>query len=136
MSRSAESYEGLVDDAIGWAAREPLLRALWIEGRSLQDVRRPYKTLELHLAADEPDFLALAARIPRWLAELGADLLGESETVRRAREFKARLHDLAFTVIAEQTCFLAKRPRAHVTSLLDKTGHLTHVMDFFGPSGT
>ena len=130
MSRPAQSYEDLVDEAIVWAAREPLLRALWIEGQSLGNLRRPYGTLDLHVAADEPDFAALVARTSAWLSTQGAALLGESEVVRKARELEGRLKDQAFTVTVEQACFLAKRPRAHVVPLLDKTGHLTHVMDF------
>ncbi len=132
------NYDEVADRSIDLALGESRVRALWAEADALADLRRPYRKLELHLAADEPDFPGLVTDLESLLASrflLQSD--GVSDTERLAKQFDLRLGEpgaeraeLSLTIILEQTSLLAKRPRAHVVPLLDKTNHLTHVMDF------
>ena len=125
------SFDTIADALVAWAIDEERIRGLWIEGAAPGDVRRPYSRLEAHLAAEEPSFQGLVEATALFLErDLGAEVVRASDAVRFAREFAARLEALSFTVIVERTPFLAKRPRAEVTALLDRSGHLTHVMDF------
>jgi hypothetical protein len=127
----ASTFDGIADRLIDWSIGEERVRALWVEGDSLEEVRRPYRKLRIHLAADEPAFPALVASLPVALeAAAGAKVLRIGETARLAKELALRAGSLELTLIAEQTNLLAKRPRAEVAPLVDKTGHLTHVMDF------
>ena len=128
---SSLSFDELADRMVAWAVEEPGVRALWIEGDSQADLRRPYRALRLHVAADEPQFPALVADLSSILARvLGAETRSVMDTRRLAKELILEAHGLALTLIAEQSNLLAKRPRAFVAPLVDKTGHLTHVMDF------
>ena len=123
----------IADKLIDWAVNEPRVRALWIEGGQLADLRRPYRALRLHLAADEPVYAGLAQGIAEGLAYLPtAKLVSAADTPRFTREFTFLAGDQMFTLIAEQSYLLAKRPRVEVIPLVDKTGHLTHVLDFSG----
>lgn len=125
------TYEEVVDRAVAWAVGEPRIRALWLEGESLAEVRRPYSGARLHVAIDEPEFRDLLPALGAELARgLGAAALRVADTQRLAKEVTLRAGGLDFTVVAEQTCLLAKRPRAELVPLVDKTGHLPHVMDF------
>jgi hypothetical protein len=126
-----KSYDELADRFIDWATKEEKARALWIEGSTLKEVRRPYTKLRLHLAADEPLFPALVADLTRSIDRIiEAKVLKVSDTPRFAKELELRAGSLEFTVIVEQSNLLAKRPRNQVIPLVDKTGHLCHVMDF------
>jgi len=128
---AASSYDDVADRLLGWALSRCDVRALWLEGGSLEEIRRPYGRLAVHLAADEPDFQAIVVALREGLpALLGARITSEGEARRFAREFRLEAGDLAWMLIAERTSMLAKRPRAHVVPLLDRTSHLTHVMDF------
>jgi hypothetical protein len=125
------TFDDIADRLIAWAIGEERVRALWIEGDSIEEVRRPYRKLRLHVAADEPAFPALLLALPAALqAAAGAKVLRVGDTPRLAKEIALRSGDLDLTLVAEQTNLLAKRPRAEVAPLVDKTGHLTHVMDF------
>ncbi len=124
-------HDGIADRLLEWSLGEPTVRALWIEGGTLPDVRRPYRQLEAHLGADEPDVSTVVDKLPGALKEiLGAELVGTADVPRLAKELRFSKGDLAWSVIVERTSMLAKRPRARVVALLDRTGHLTHVMDF------
>jgi hypothetical protein len=128
---SSPSFDELADRMVTWAVDEPRVRALWIEGDSQADLRRPYRALRLHLAVDEPQFPALVAELGSVFARvLGAKTLSVADTRRLAKELTLEAHGLDLTCVAEQSNLLAKRPRAFVAPLVDKTGHLTHVMDF------
>lgn len=125
------SLDEIADRMVAWAVEEPRVRALWIEGDAAGDLRRPYRALRLHLAADEPDFRELEPGLSAVFARvIGAETLRVADTRRLAREYALRAGALELTFIAEQSNLLAKRPRAFVAPLVDKTGHLTHVMDF------
>ena len=125
------SFDDLADRMVAWAVDEPRVRALWIEGASPAELRRPYGALRIHVASDEPQFPALVVELSSILARvLGAETLRVADTRRLAKELTLKAHGLDLTCIAEQSNLLAKRPRAHVAPLVDKTGHLTHVMDF------
>jgi len=125
------SYDTIVDRMMDWAIGNPVLRALWVEGSSIEEVRRPYRTLALHLAVDEPDFAATFQRIEALLERLlDARVLGVVDARCSAKEFRLTSGGLPWTLTVEKSSMLAKRPRAHVASLLCRTDHLTHVMDF------
>ena len=127
----ASTFDGIADRLIDWAIQEERVRALWVEGGSLDEIRRPYRKLRLHVAADEPAFPGLVAGLPAALeTAVGAKVLRVGDTPRLAKELSLRSGNLELTLVAEQTNLLAKRPRAEVAPLVDKTGHLTHVMDF------
>ena len=125
------SYNEIADRWIDWAAREEKVRALWIEGSTLKEVRRPYSKLCLHVVADEPLFPALLADLTDSIDRIvEAKVLRVTDTTRFAKELLAKTGSLEFTIIVEQSNLLAKRPRNEVVPLVDKTGHLCHVMDF------
>ncbi len=127
----AEIYSRAVDRLISAGIGDRRVRALWLEGASRKELRPPYKKLEIHLAADEPDFDGLLRDLEGFVAG-PAKLHVESwsDVPRFARELKGLLEGQPITVILEKTSFLPKRPRNAVCSLIDKTGHLVHVMDF------
>jgi hypothetical protein len=130
------NHDELADLLLQWALEEPEIRALWIEGESLDGVRRPYRDLAAHIAADEPSYASLLDRTPQALeTRLGARVVRMDDTPRFAKKLQVDTRGLPWTLIVEKTSLLAKRPRAHVVPLLDRTGHLTHVMDFSGRSG-
>jgi hypothetical protein len=113
------------------AISDPRIRALWLEGASPAELRRPYRRLEVHLACDEPEFAALLGELERLVA--GASRLESavwSDVPRLARQLAGLLEGAPVAAVLEKTSLLAKRPRQAVASLVDKTGHLTHVMDF------
>jgi hypothetical protein len=111
--KAGSSFDELADRMVAWAVDEPRVRALWIEAGSREELRRPYRALRLHIAADEPQFPGLAAELPSLLARvLGAETLGVADTRRLAKELSLRADGLAFACIAEQSNLLAKRPRA------------------------
>jgi hypothetical protein len=124
-------YGDAVERLIAQAAGDPRIRAVWLESAVREELRRPWRRIEVHLAADEPDFEALLADLPRLLAGSAPLTAVEwSEVPRFAREMKALLEGAPVTVVLEKSSLLAKRPRAAVSALVDKTGHLYHVMDF------
>lgn len=128
---SPSSFDDLSDRVVAWAVEDPRVRALWIEGASQADLRRPYRALRLHIAADEPQFPALVAELSSILARvLGAETVRVADTRRLAKELTLKAHGLDLVCIVEQSNLLAKRPRSFVAPLVDKTGHLIHVMDF------
>ena len=108
-------YGGLVDHLIEVALSDARIRALWIEGASMQSLRRPYAELEVHLATDEPSFSPVHSELeglvgaageltdPRW-----------SDVTRFARQLEGSLDGAPITVILEKTSLLAKRPRSAV----------------------
>jgi hypothetical protein len=132
------SYDAIADRLVDLAVQEGRIRALWVEADALRELRRPYAKLEVHLAADEPQFPGLIADLEKLLGGvLRVENRGVREAQRFARQFDLRLSEkgaaapgLPLALIVEQTSLLAKRPRAHVVPLVDKTCHLTHVMDF------
>jgi hypothetical protein len=129
--RSSEIYGKAVDRLVSRVTADQRVRALWLEGDSLKEVRRPYRRLEAHLACDEPDFPAVLADMESLIAppeSLAAQRW--SDTPRFARKLEALLEGLPIAVVIEKTSLLAKRPRSAVLPLVDKTGHLCHVMDF------
>ncbi len=129
--KEEDVYGETVDRLVAAAAGDPRVRALWLEASDREDLRRPWRRLEVHLAADEPDFDGLLADLPRIVAG-GGPLTGVawSDVPRFAREMKGLLAGAPITVVLEKSSLLAKRPRSAVSSLVDKTGHLCHVMDF------
>jgi len=133
----AEIYRSLVDRLVSSGVDDRRLRALWLEGATREELLPPYRRLEIHIATDEPDFDGLLSDLEALIAGQGElQVKGWSDTPRFARELQGLLDGQPITVIMEKTCFLAKRPRRAVSSLLDKTGHLYHVMDFSSPEGS
>jgi hypothetical protein len=125
------SLDDIADAVIDWAVNDARVKALWIEADALSDLRRPYRALRLHLSADEPVYPALLRELGSGLACVpGSKVASVADTERFARDLSFEAQGLAFSLIAEQSHLLAKRPRAEVIPLVDKTGHLTHVMDF------
>jgi hypothetical protein len=127
------SFDDIVDLIIDWAVDDERVKAFWIEADNLSELRRPYRNPRLHLSADEPSHPSLVAELSNGLASIpGLKVRGISETPRFATQIDMEAGALAFTIVAEQSNLLAKRQRAEVVPLIDKTGHLTHVMDFSG----
>jgi hypothetical protein len=125
------THDEIADKLIDWATAHRAVRALWIEGGDPRALRRPYGKLELHIAADEPDFPGLLEEVRAGLPSLaGSRVLSVTDTHRFAKELAVEAGGLRFVLIVEQTNLLAKRPRAEVVPFVDKTRHLTHVMDF------
>ncbi|HVR74498.1 MAG TPA: hypothetical protein VMT52_09210 [Planctomycetota bacterium] len=125
------THDEIADKLIDWATTHKAVRALWIEGADPRALRRPYGNLELHIAADEPDFPALLEEVSAGLPPLpGSRVLSVADTQRFAKELAVEAGGSRFLLIVEQTNLLAKRPRAEVVPFVDKTRHLTHVMDF------
>lgn len=126
--------DALVDRLLTWAIAEPRARAVWVEGETAREVRRPYPRFDAHVAADEPDFDGVLDGL-RGAAEriLGAQLVGIEDAPRFAKELRLEWGrpptGTSGRVVLERTSLLAKRPRAYVATLLDRTGHLPHVMD-------
>ena len=128
---SSTVYGELVDRLILEIQKDTRIRALWIEGESMEELRRPYKKLEVHLATDEPDFADLQASLEKLVAGEGKLSRVEwSEVPRFASQLEAVLEEAPITVVLEKTSLLAKRPRLALLALADKTGHLNHVLDF------
>jgi hypothetical protein len=133
-------YVELVDRLVDPVVADTRVRALWIEGESPRALRRPFGRVAIHLVADEPDFPALTGALEGLLARAGVELANPrwSDTRRHARQLDARAALDAggvrlagdVTIIVECSAFLAKRPRRADFPIVDKTGHLTHVMDF------
>jgi len=125
------SLDDIADKLVDWAVNDDRIRALWIEAPAVRDLRRPYKTLEAHVAADEPVFPSLVEDVLRGIKSIpGLKVLSAADTPRFAKEVRMELGNQAFVLIAEQSFLLAKRPRAAVVPLVDKTGHLPHVLDY------
>lgn len=125
------TFDDIVDRLVDWATEKEILRALWLEGESLTAVRRPYPGLEVHLCADEPAYPQLFAALEDDLKSVvGANVVEVADTQRFAKWLDCQIGDLKFAVIAEQSHLLAKRPRAEVIPLVDKTGHLPHVLNY------
>lgn len=134
----AASLEGLLDSLISLASEDSRVRALWIEAGEAASLRRPFANVMVHAFADEPDFPDL---VDSWegilasITQLGTT--SWSDTVRKARQLDAELRIgnsfRPLTFVLECAAYLAKRPRRAVVALVDKTGHLVHVMDFSRP---
>ncbi len=130
----ARTYAALVERLIDAAGGDARIKALWLEGKEPRELRRPYGRVEVHLAADEPDFDAVLAGLEKLLA--GPAKLTEprwSEVQRFARQIDCKIDGEPVTAILEKTSLLAKRKRLAVAALADKTGHLYHVLDFVVP---
>lgn len=127
-------WDALADRLVSWAIAEPRVRAVWVEGASAREVRRPYPHLDAHVAADEPEFDGVFDEL-RGAVErvLGARLAGIEDVPRFAKELRLEWGDppaaASGRVVLERTSLLAKRPRAHAAILFDRTGHVPHVMD-------
>ena len=139
MNQPSLTYDGIADRLIEIAIDDDRIRAVWVEADAKEKVRRPYAALEIHLAADEPLFPAVVAGIEELMAPtLDVEVLAREDTQRLARQLSLAVRAketkddsaLPVTLIIEQSCYLAKRPRAWVVPLHDKTTHLCHVMDF------
>ena len=150
------THDAIVDSCVEMAIGDDRVRAFWIEADSVERLRRPYDNgIELHFAADEPAFPALVNELTSLISKrFRVEKASVTDTQRNAKQFHLQLHELAdermpdsgesrgsggdrpdgsaigVRLIVEQTSLLAKRPRAHVVALVDKTTHLTHVMDF------
>jgi hypothetical protein len=125
------SFEDVADRLIKWASEVDALRALWLEAPTLPELRRPYKGLEVHLSVDEPDYPGFLDALESELrTRLQARVVTVEETRRYARDLTVEAGARRFHLIAEQSHLLAKRPRAEVVPLVDKTGHLPHVLDY------
>jgi hypothetical protein len=123
--------DDLCDRLLAWTLKDPRIDGLWIEGATREEVRRPYLALEAHVAVSEPRFDAVIADLPGIVeASLGARLVTTADVQKFAKEFRFAAGDRGFSVIAERSSLLGKRPRAWVSTLLDRTGQLTCVMDF------
>ena len=130
-ARVADVYEAAADRMVEAAVGDPRVKALWLEGAEPGELRRPYRRLEVHLAADEPDFDAVLADLDRLVAGPSVfSVEGRAEVPRFAREVRGLLDGRPVTAVLEKTSLLAKRPRAAVKVLMDRTGHVYHVMDF------
>jgi hypothetical protein len=124
-------YGALVDRIVAGAAADPRIKAVWLEASDRADLRPPYRRLEVHLAAEEPDFAAILEGLDRLVAgPTRLEVTGRAEVPRFARQIEGRIEGAPVTVVLEKSPLLAKRPRAAVACLLDRTGHLYHVMDF------
>lgn len=138
MTAPRFTLDEAADRLIDLAVHDPRVRALWIEADAAVKLRRPYSALEVHAALDEPDFPGFVAELEGLLGDAFAvRVLARSDTQRHAKQLDLELSNpamagapLGVRFIAEQSYLLAKRPRAYVVPLVDKTGHLPHVLDY------
>ena len=129
--------DDIADRLVSWAVSEPALRALWVEGSVPRDVRRPYEAPTFHVAVDEPDFAAMVDGMGPTLDRLvGGKVLSVADVPRFAKELGVEVEGRGLRLVIERTSMLAKRPRAHVATLFDRTGHLAHVLDYSLRSAT
>jgi hypothetical protein len=125
------NHDELCDRLLAWTLGDPRIDGLWIEGSKREEVRRPYLALDAHVAVSEPSFDAVVATLPGVAQEsLGASLLATLDVPRFAKAFRFSVGDRDFSVTVERSSLIGKRPRAWVSSLFDRTGKLTYVMDF------
>ena len=131
MNIKRDSFDSVLDALVEWATKESLVRSLWIEGATLRDVRRPYTSRDVHVCADEPAFPELLEALPKALQNtIDGEVVEITDTERFAKCHEVRAGEHAFSLIVEQSNLLAKRPRAEVIPLVDKTTHLPHVLDY------
>ena len=125
------NHDDIVDHLVTWVASDDRVRALWLEANRPAALRRPYGGLDIHLSVDEPQYPEVLAELTAGLACLpGSQVKNVEDTDRFAKCLQVEVEALRFTLIAEQSHLLAKRPRAEVTPLVDKTLHLPHVLDY------
>jgi len=123
-------YAEALDRLVASAAQDGRIKGLWLEAPGREDLRRPLRSLEVHLAVDEPDFNAVLSALDCMMAgpaELCVE--GRAEVPRFAQEVRGTIDGAPFKAIIEKTPFIGKRPRAAVSMLLDRTGHICHTMD-------
>lgn len=133
-------YVELVDRLVDAVIEDDRARALWIEGETLQQLRRPFGRVRVHLDADEPAFPELVEGLENLLSGISVKVSAPrwSDTIRNARQLDASIEIQTdgdplqgeITFVVECSAFLAKRRRKAVLPIVDKTTHLTHVMDF------
>lgn len=131
----------LVDRLVVVAIDDSRIQGLWIEGDNQKSLRRPFDKATIHAMANEPDFQPLVDGWEELITSTGCALENSvwSDTRRNARQLVAKISigddssdSIKVTFVLECAAFLAKRPRKAVVPLVDKTNHLTHVMDFSG----
>ncbi|MCI0341188.1 MAG: hypothetical protein L0216_08545 [Planctomycetales bacterium] len=108
------------------------VKALWLEGETPRALRDPRPPLDLHAAAEEPDFAAVFTGHEALLAAAGpVEAHRDGPAAPDARECRARIRGLGEVVLTvERMSLLAKRPRAAVTPLVDRSGKLRFVLDY------
>ncbi len=111
---------------------DPRVKALWLEGETPPALRDPRPPLDLHVAAEEPDFESVFAGHEALLAAAGpVESHRDGPAHPDARECRARIAGLGEVVLTvERMSLLSKRPRAAVTPLVDRSGKLRFVLDY------
>ena len=113
---------------------DPTVRAFWIEGGEAEDLRRPYRRLDLRLGVQDPDFEALASRVDSLLQSAGLEVTCEKEPVDLdGLRVRVRLESgVSFELWIERMSLVGKRSRRCVLPLIDKTGQFRQVLDIRG----
>ena len=120
----------VVDGLIPLALKDPRICILWLEGDSLEQVRRPYERLDLRMAAMDPDFDPLYGDRQTIFERIAPGAMIEEEPV----EFEGRRAQVTlpsgtrFRVTFERMSLLGKKGRAEVAPLVDKTGQFRFVL--------
>lgn len=131
MTTPTEAYRAATAILVRLAGETEEIRMLWLEGPDRAALCLPPERLEAHLATDDPRFAGLFAGHARILEALGAAAHEDSDAPCAGKLCRASLAGgHPFELVFERLSLLAKRPRAAVKPLVDKTGHLRHVLDY------
>lgn len=124
----------LVDRLIPVVLADPRIWVLWIEGDLPDEVRRPYRDLDLRMAAMDPDFEGLVADHLAILSRVAPVASHADEDADfEARRCKATLASGTILVLTlERMSLLGKRGRAEVVPIVDKTGRFRTVLNRTG----
>jgi hypothetical protein len=133
MTKARDRQRDVLDRLIAAAIDDARIQACWAEGTTAKACAPPFaEGIDLHLAASDPDFDALAADHAAFLAR-GGRLVAHDDS---AGAFDARLcsavldGDVRLTLAIERLSLVPKRPRACVVIFHDRTHQVRYVMDF------
>lgn len=136
MAESQQTFLARVTDA---AVADDRVFACWTEGDSPQACFPPFAgAVDLHIGTPEPFFEALAADHVKLLSAGGKVVAHrDADAPVNARTCAAEMEGgLWVALTIERLSLLAKRPRAFIAPLVDKTQQLRYVMDYSKrPSG-
>jgi len=116
------------------AEADARVKACWLEGPTPRAIREFDGPVDLHVGVEDPDFDAFVDELEPFLAA-GAPVRSHADgpAPPEAWATVATLDGVgAVTCTLERMSLVAKRPRAAVQPLFDRSGHLRHVLDYSG----
>ncbi|MBI4613271.1 MAG: hypothetical protein HY720_06640 [Planctomycetes bacterium] len=133
-SDRSRELTSLVDGLIPVVLADPRIRVLWIEGDLPDEVRRPYRELDLRMAAMDPDFAGLVADHGAILSRVAPVASHADEDADfEGKRCKATLASGARLVLTlERMSLVGKRSRAEVVPIVDKTGRFRTILNRTG----